>query len=158
MRAAFRSLACLLLTAAACVMPGLTRAQSFSANYDLTRAAPLASVESELLHTGRGFSFGSVRLAPAFGTTMGAGLSLEAGEAWFGRLALGRNFDADLLSLGGGYRFGGGQSISMQLTRASQDRLGLSVRYDWPRYYLRLGVDREGAMPDTLRFSAGMRF
>jgi hypothetical protein len=39
------------------------------------------------------------------------------------------------------------------------ERTGLSLRYDWPRYYLRVGYDtrlRDGS--DALRFSAGVRF
>ena len=44
----------------------------------------------------------------------------------------------------------------------TKERLGLAVRYDWPRtWYLRLGYDGRFGAPgvtDTLRFSAGLRF
>lgn len=153
---AHRSIAWLLFAAAAA--PWTAQAQSFSANYELTRSAPVLYADADLAPSGRSLNLGRVRIAPAFGATAGAGLSLEAGEAWFGRLTLGRSVESEMVSLGGGYRFRDGQSVSMQFTRGTLDRLGLSVRYDWPRYYVRLGVDRDGVTPDILRFSAGMRF
>ena len=41
-----------------------------------------------------------------------------------------------------------------------QERLGLAVRYDLANYYLRVSYDRRwnDFAPDTLRFSAGIRF
>jgi hypothetical protein len=104
--------------------------------------------------------WGPVRLAGA-GSASGSGLSLEAGEKWFARGALGRSIDAGTMSVGGGYRFRGGDALSMQVTRQlGQDRLGLAVRYDWERSFLRLSYEqpvRTAPGPD-LRFSAGMRF
>lgn len=150
-------LATALLTAAGAT-PWVAQAQSFSANYDLTRPVAVSYGDTDLMPGARGIGFGQVRLAPAFGIGSGAGLSLEAGEAWFGRLTVGRTVETDMLAIGGGYRFRDGQAVSMQFTRGTQDRLGLAVRYDWPRYYVRVGIDREGSMPDILRFSAGMRF
>jgi hypothetical protein len=50
----------------------------------------------------------------------------------------------------------------MHVTRQfGQERLGLAVRYDWDRAYLRLSYEspvRAIGAPDRLRFSAGMRF
>ena len=116
-------------------LPGA--AQTFSANYSL----PLRLA------------------APA------SGLSLEAGERWFARVGVGATMvDREQLSVGGGYRFGGGDSLSVQVVRSlGQDRLGLAVRYDWAsNYYLRVSYDRRFSdsltpSPD-LRFSAGIRF
>jgi hypothetical protein len=112
---------------------------------------------------------GPVRVAPAFSLGAdGAGLSLEAGRNWFGRMLVGRSLDSDQVSVGGGYRWGDGQAVSMQLSwgrnherlALSQERLGLSVRYDLPRYFLRVGYDPRagGSTQDMLRFSAGVRF
>ena len=101
----------------------------------------------------------------------GAGLSLNAGLNWYAQVAVGRSAQyspmpsapasADALSIAGGYRWSNGQSLSLQLTGArGADRLGLSVSYDWPRYFVRLSYDSKFmlAPSETLRFSAGMKF
>ena len=166
-----RSLARLLpawLLLAAGALPCLAQAEGFSANYELTRPVPAVS-DADLLPQGRAFALGPVRMAPAFATgATGAGLSLEAGRHWFGRMTVGRSLDTDLVAVGGGYRWRDGEAVSMQLSWGrsqerlglAQDRLGLALRYDWPRYYLRLGYDPRvgGSTQDTLRFSAGVRF
>ena len=162
MRSIVRSPAWLLLAAGA--LPCLAQAQSFSANYDLTRPAMAASAstDSDLVPRGRPLSLGAFRVSPAFNTaSTGAGLSLEAGQQWFGRLTVGRSVELDSVALGGGYRWRDGQSVSMQLSRGrGHERLGLAVRYDWPRYFVRVGYDpRQGeGTSEMLRFSAGMRF
>lgn len=134
-------------------------AQLVSPNYTLT--APAWHSEPELLPRLPLATWGPVRLSVA-GSDSGSGLSVEAGESWFARAGLGRSLDNDVLSLGGGYRFGGGDALSLQVTRQlAQDRLGLAVRYDWRWSYLRLSYDqplRTPGPPDRLRFSAGMRF
>ena len=93
---------------------------------------------------------------------LGSGLSLEAGEKWFARAGVGRSLETDVLSLGAAYRFPGGHAFSMHVTRQhGQHGLGLAVRYDWHRSYLRLGYEsplRSQGLPDRLRFSAGLRF
>lgn len=106
-------------------------------------------------------SWGTVRLA-ASGSSSGNGLSLEAGEKWFARAGLGRSLETGVVSLGGGYRFPAGDALSMQFTRQlGQERLGLAVRYDWQRSYLRLSYEqplRPAPGSADLRFSAGVRF
>ncbi|HVZ43093.1 MAG TPA: hypothetical protein VHA82_04720 [Ramlibacter sp.] len=150
-----------LLPFAALALPGFAGAQSLSVNYDITHPV---RIDSDLLPDAM-LSLGQVRIGSSrtYQGHTGAGLSMEAGRQWFGRLTIGHSLEASQLSLGGGFRWGDGQSVSLQLTARNrpQERLGLSVRYDWPRYYLRLGFDPrshlEGTV-DTLRFSAGMRF
>lgn len=106
-------------------------------------------------------ALGMLQLGAAASNT-GSGLSLQAGQQWFARVGLGQSFDSGLLSVGGGYRFRGGRALSMHMTRQlGQDRLGLAVRYDFNRAWLRLGYEAptqglRGA--DVVRFSAGMRF
>jgi hypothetical protein len=150
-----------LLTAAGmalCAVPA--HALDFSANYDLTRPN-VPTWDTDLVPRGAGFAIGSARVVPSFGNVSGAGLSVEAGRQWFGRLTIGRSVESEGVALGGGYRWGDGQSVSMQLSRGmGSERLGLAVRYDWPRYYVRVGYEmrvRDG-ISDTLRFSAGVRF
>jgi hypothetical protein len=134
------------------------RAQGAGADYALTRPALL---DPELTPVAPLLSLGPVRLASA-GSTTGAGLSLEAGQQWFARVGLGRSLSVDTVSIGGGYRFGDGQALSMHVTRQlGQERLGLAVRYDWSRAYLRMSYEaplRPASGADMLRFSAGMRF
>jgi len=160
MRALAPNLTWLLLAAGA--LPCLAQAQSFSANYELTRPA-VAAADADLLPRAGGLQLGPVRMAAAFSPSdaAGGGLSLEAGKHWFGRFTVGRSLEIDMLSLGAGYRWRAGESVSLQLSRGrGQDRLGLAVRYDWPRYFVRFGFDPkpyDGAQ-DMLRFSAGMRF
>ena len=144
----------LVLAAAAAV-----QAQPVSANYDLTVPSLLSAPEFTPEHPM--FELGPVRLAGARSSD-GSGLSLEAGRSWFARVGVGRSLDSEVVSLGGGYRFRAGDALSMQVTRQlGQERLGLALRYDWPRSYLRLSSDtpdRAIGLPDRLRFSAGMRF
>lgn len=106
-------------------------------------------------------AWGAVRLAAA-GSSYGSGLSLEAGEKWFARAGIGRSLDNGMMTVGGGYRFGGGDALSMQVMRlVGQERLGLALRYDWQRSYLRLSYEQPmRTMPGSadLRFQAGMRF
>lgn len=139
MRSASRSLA-RLLAAAVLAAPLAAGAQGFSADYDISR--PAVSIASYY----RG---------------AGTGLSMEAGQSWFARVSVGRSLDNEVFSAGGGYRFADGQSLSLQVLRTQKERLGLAVRYDWQRYYLRLSYDPrwgDSSPPETVRFSAGMRF
>jgi len=154
-RLAARSLlAGMLLGAAA-----LAGAQRLSADYTLTSPDWLA--EPELTPRVPLAVLGPVRLAAA-GSLTGSGLSLEAGEKWFARAGIGRSLDNDLISVGAGYRFARGDALSMHVTRQlGQERLGLAVRYDWRRSYLRLSYEQPLRTPgavDRLRFSAGVRF
>lgn len=132
-------------------------AQGVSANYGLT--TPLQ--DPELSPRVPLLSAGPVWLAAASSTT-GSGLSLQAGQRWFARVGVGRSLEADVMSVGGGYRFTGGDSLSMHVTRQlGQERLGLAVRYDRAQAYLRLSYEaplRSLNGVDTLRFSAGVRF
>jgi hypothetical protein len=138
---------------------GAVQAQPLSANYTLTAPALLA--EPEVVPSSPLAVWGPVRLSGGRSGT-GNGLSLEAGENWFARAGLGRSLEGDALSVGGGYRFIGGDALSMSVTRQlGQERLGLAVRYDWRQAYLRLSYDQPLRTPgavDRLRFSAGVRF
>ena len=105
-------------------------------------------------------AWGPVRVA-AGGSAGGTGLSLEAGQKWFARAGLGRSVENNSLSLGGGYRFATGDALSLQVMRQlGQERLGLAVRYDWQRSWMRLAYEQplrpQGST--DLRFSAGVRF
>jgi hypothetical protein len=135
------------------------QAHRVSADYSLTSPSLLAEPEVPgRLPLG---ALGPVRLAAARSAT-GSGLSLEAGEHWFARAGVGRSLDDKVVSVGGGYRFLDGESLSVHVTRQlGQERLGLAVRYDWRRSYLRLSYEspvRALNEPDRLRFSAGVRF
>jgi hypothetical protein len=128
--------------------------------YSLTSPAPL--VDPELTPRQALLTAGPWQLSTATSTT-GGGLSLQAGQQWFARVGLGRSLESsDTMSVGGGYRFLDGQALSMHVTRQfGQERLGLAVRYDWTRTYLRLAYEaplRPLNGVDTLRFSAGVRF
>jgi opacity protein-like surface antigen len=142
--------------AAAC---GGVAAQNVSPRYLLT--APTPQLDPELTPRTPLLRAGSVQLSAASSMT-GSGLSLQAGHQWFARAGLGRSLESDVLSVGGGYRFQDGEALSMHVTRQlGQERLGLAVRYDWTRSYLRLSYEsalRATSGPDTLRFSAGLRF
>lgn len=115
-----------------------------------------------------------MRVAPLVQTDAqfsGAGLSLAAGANWFAQVSVGRSVQydsglveaapAEALRIAGGYRWANGQALSLQVTGGrGPERLGLSVSYDWPRYFVRLSYDT-GLNPlpqDKVRFSAGMRF
>jgi hypothetical protein len=144
----------LVLAAAA-----MAHAQPVSANYELTAPSLLSVPEFTPEHPV--FEAGPVRLAGARSSD-GNGLSLEAGRSWFARVGVGRSLASDVVSVGGGYRFRTGDALSMHVTRQlGQERLGLAVRYDWQRSYLRLSYDtpdRAFGLPDRLRFLAGVRF
>lgn len=147
-------------TAVVAAAPALGHAQGFTADYDIAR---FSSAESTPL----------VRLAPAHslgGVSSGAGLSLQAGRNWFGQVQLAQEPPGTLLSMAthdsvnvaGGYRWGNGRSLSLQLSRGRGpgERLGLALNYDWPRYFMRLSYDPGWSLApqDGLRFSAGVRF
>lgn len=141
---------------------GAVGAQPVVANYELTRPALSRAGDMDLMPRIGLFDLGPVRVsASAAEGAAGAGLTLETGRQWFARVGIGRSLDTDVYSLGGGYRWPDGQSVSMQVTHSpSEARTGLALRYDWPRLYLRFGYDtrlREGGS-EALRFSAGMRF
>ena len=150
--------ALLSLVAAGAAVPAW--AQLGSPNYSLTR--PVWAPAEEVSPTSPLVNLGGFQLSSASALGGGAGLSLQAGQQWFARVGLGRSVDSDVMSLGGGYQFQDGQALSMHVTRQlGQDRLGLAVRYDWTRSYLRLSYDaplRQTGGADMLRFSAGMRF
>jgi hypothetical protein len=163
-----------LLAAGALLWPQVAGAQAFSADYGLARPGVGSGIAAPAYSGGGSFSLGSVRVGPALQADArfsGAGLSLAAGENWFANVSVGRSLQYDpglsaavpteALRVAGGYRWANGQSLSLQVTGGrSQERLGLSVSYDWPRYFVRLSYDT-GLNPvpqDKLRFSAGMRF
>jgi hypothetical protein len=161
-----------LLAPAALAWTQSAAAQAFSADYGLSRAAPPAAAPASYGSTA--FTLGGVHVGPALQADpgfSGAGLSLQAGRNWFAQVAVGQSLhvapglpgtvSADALRIGGGYRWGDGQTLSLQITSGrGPDRLGLAVGYDWPRYFVRLSYDA-GLNPvpqDRLRFSAGMHF
>ena len=157
MRRTFRSIALALAAGMAAAAPAA--AQGLSADYALT--SPALVPEPELTPRASLGAWGPVRLAAA-GSMTGHGLSLEAGERWFARAGIGRSLENDVVSLGAGYRFAGGDALSMHVTRQlGQERLGLAVRYDWRQAYLRLSYEHPLRTPgaaESLRFSAGVRF
>jgi hypothetical protein len=89
-----------------------------------------------------------------------SGIELPPGPQHVGPISFGRVRVAPALPGHGdfsGYRRSDGQALSLH---HGGNRLGLSVSYDWPRYFVRLSYDA-GLNPlpqDNLRFSAGMRF
>lgn len=159
MRRAFTRPIRLLLLLATAGWWAIAQAQVLSPNYALT--APALLVEPELAPAAPLVGWGPLRL-DAGASAHGHGLSLEAGHRWFARAGIGRSLDVDAVSLGGGFRFADGGALSMHVTRQlGQERLGLAVRYDLPRSYLRLAYEspvRSLGQPDSLRFSAGVRF
>jgi hypothetical protein len=159
-RTPFCLVACLL--AGGLALAGLpSQGQVLAADYTLTAPAIVGEFEPDPPTRASLPLWGAVRLGAAASLT-GSGLSLEAGQKWFARAGVGSSLDTDFLSVGGGYRFAGGDSLSMHVTRQlGQDGLGLAVRYDWRRSYLRFGYEmpvRSHGLPDRLRFSAGLRF
>lgn len=159
-----------LLAAAGLWAPGAA-AQTFSADYHLSRPAEPASGPQPWSGT---FNLGRLHVGPALQADTeysGAGLSLAAGRSWFAQVSVGHSLQQpmgfngaavnDAVRIGGGYRWGDGQSLSLHVTGGrAPDRLGLAVSYDWPRYFVRLSYDT-GLNPvpqDRLRFSAGVRF
>ncbi len=150
-RAVLTLLAAMLMT-----WPQHACALDATADYGLANPVPAMTV-SPMIQSDARFS--------------GAGLSVAAGQNWFAQVAVGRSLQTgpvisglnanDAMSIAGGYRWSDGQSLSLQVTSGrGADRLGLAVRYDWPRYFVRLSYDsRLNLLPqDSLRFSAGMRF
>ena len=139
---------------------GEAAAQGFAADYSFTRfAAPVSDVPWRIAP--------AVRLADS---NAAAGLSLQAGKNWFGQFGLAQGPVSplahagtnDMLNLAGGYRWGDGQSLSLQVSRGRGpgQRLGLAVNYDWPHTFIRFSWDQGlNVNPqDSLRFSAGVRF
>lgn len=151
------------LAAGALAWPQAAQSQTFSVDYGL---AP---------RSAGGVDLGPVRINPVLQSEprySGAGLSVDAGRDWFARVGVGRQqhltagppsgaASAQMLSITGGYRFNNGQTLSLQLNRGpAAERLGLSINYEWPRYFVRLSYDTMlSPLPqDSLRFSAGVRF
>lgn len=161
MRRAIRFFAVPALLAASLLGATAAGAQELTPNYTLNRPTWRAPGDPDLAPRLGLVSMAGLQLSAASSDT-GAGLSLEAGAQWFARFNVGRSLDSDTISVGGGYRFGDGQALSMHVTRQlGQERLGLAVRYDWTRTYLRFAYDPRGnatGTPDMLRFQAGMRF
>lgn len=154
---ALRRFLVLPLLAVGALAGGMARA----ADYRLT--APTQLLEPDAAPAPFA-GWGPLQLAGT-GASSGSGLSLQAGERWFARVGVGRSLvERDAFSVGGGYRFSGSESLSMHLTRqlGQQDRLGLAVRYDWSRTYLRLSYEQPphlwGSPERGVRFSAGVRF
>ena len=160
-----------LWVACLAVAPAQAGAQSFVADYALTRPGPPSAPAIPLTV----FGLGSVRVGAAIpidSRFAGAGLSLEAGRNWYGQVGVGRSLQPnpslpggvspeDVLAISGGYRWSDGESVSLQLSRSrSAERLGLAVSYDWPRYFVRFSYDPGLHLTpvDVLRFSAGVRF
>jgi hypothetical protein len=159
-----RPVSCRTTTRLACLLAGLAlaagvHAQALSTDYALTVPSLLVEPEPGLQEPL--LAWGPVRAGTA-SFAQGSGLSLEAGERWFARVGVGRSLDAGVMSVGGGFKFAGGGALSMHVTRQlGQERLGLAVRYDLKRSYLRLAYEspvRAIGAPDSLRFSAGVRF
>lgn len=154
-----------LLSAGAllCALVAPLQAQLLTPDYTLTAPGwmqPASPWSMEMAARQPVAAWGTVRLA-AGSSFSGNGLSLEAGEKWFARAGIGRSLENGTLSLGGGYRFLGGDALSMHVTRQpGQERLGLAVRYDWQHSYLRLAYESLLRVPGStdLRFSAGVRF
>lgn len=149
-----------------CVWPASSLAQGFSADYGL--GWPGSSIQT-------GFGLSDIRIAPTLastGNSSGAGLTLHVGENWFGGFGIARSVapqpvDArdsyESVNLSGGYRFGNGQVLALEVNRGRVpgQRLGLAVNYDWPRYFVRFTYDPGSgtALPqESLKFSAGLRF
>lgn len=106
---------------------------------------------------------------PGVGHAQGFTADYDLSRHWFGQVGLSQpplnaltTGTNDVLNVGGGYRFNDGQSLSLQLSRARGPvpKLGLSVSYDWPRYFVRFTYDQGLTLTptDNLRFSAGFRF
>jgi hypothetical protein len=161
-----------LLAASALLAPTVAAAQGFAANYGLRAGA--AEVAPSAGSRGGALNLGGIRIVPVVQADpqfSGAGLSLVAGANWFAQVSAGRGVQydsglvesvpAEALRIAGGYRWANGQALSLQVTGGrGPERLGLSVSYDWPRYFVRLSYDT-GLNPlpqDKVRFSAGIRF
>lgn len=150
----------LRFAAAALVAAGgaAAQAQGFAADYALARFTAPAEVQ--------------VHLAPALplGGDGAAGLSLQSNRHWFGQFGLAQGPSSplnhagsnEIANLAGGYRWAGGQTLSLQLSRGRGpgQRLGLALNYDWPRSFVRFAYDQglSLAPADSLHLSAGVRF
>lgn len=149
-----------LLAAALVAAAGGSSAQGVAPSYSLTSPGPVLDTE-EVTPRLALMNAGPLQLATATSAT-GNGLSLQAGHRWFARVGVGRSLETDVVSVGGGYTFRDGDALSMHVTRQlGQERLGLAVRYDWARTYLRLAYETPTHVlngSDRLRFSAGVRF
>lgn len=133
-------------------------------NADYRLVTPVRMLDPEPAPQAALAGWGLLRFAGATQSS-GNGLSLQAGERWFARIAAGHSLvERDMLSVGGGFRLSDSESVSMHLTRAlGQDRLGLAVRYDWSRTYWRLSYEPPpqalvGSPDRGVRFSAGVRW
>jgi len=158
-----------VVAAALMACPSGAFAQAFAADYGLAPPAGWAGQHGFSAQGPRGLLVApAVQSDPHF---VGAGLSVAAGRNWFAKVAVGRSLaigsapagmpSRDGLSVAGGYRWSDGQALSLQVTGArGGNRLGLSVSYDWPRYFVRLSRDSglNPAPQENVRFSAGMRF
>jgi hypothetical protein len=158
MRAVQRLLPLSVATGAFLLAPLVVGAQEVAPHYRLAPSPwSLASGVDGVARTSV-FQLGPVSV----GTGSGAGLSLQAGQEWFARAAVGSTLKGDLASIGGGYRFRDGDALSMHVTRQlGQEGLGLAVRYDRAAAYLRLSYESrlgQVGQAEMLRFSAGMRF
>jgi hypothetical protein len=141
------------------------------------RPRPLVAAKRQLV----GAKLGGRKLKPYIGLMGSVALLIRclpliaAGMLSWPQAATAQTFSADYalrrsfivsaqggaLRLPGGYRWSDGQALSLQLAGAGRgSRLGLAVRYEWPRYFVRLSYET-GINPtpqDNLRFSAGIRF
>jgi hypothetical protein len=158
---------CLAIVTAFALCPLAAAAQGFAADYDLL---PMATGAGQGAASVR-IDWKGLRIAPVAqlgGGDSGVGLSVQAGRNWFGQVGLAQAAVSTLLAgsavevvnLAGGYRWGDGRALSLQLSRGRGPRLGLAVNYDWPRYFVRLSYDQglSLAPQDGIRFSAGLRF
>lgn len=151
----------ILLSTGVALSAGGVAAQDVTANYRLAPSPWKLQMEPDAVAKPALLALGPVSLHAAGGGS-GAGLSLQTGQQWFARAAVGANVDSEAVSVGGGYRFSDGDALSMHVTRQlGQERLGLAVRYDRAAAYLR--VSYEGKLGSTgqaemLKFSAGVRF
>lgn len=150
------------LAVALAATPALGQERWTTPSYSLLRPAWSSELDADLVPQQALRSLGGLQLSWA-ASGAGSGLSLQAGQRWFARVGIGHSLESGLLSAGGGYRFADGESVSMLVTRQlGQDRLGLALRYDWPRtWFLRIGYDTRLGAPgvaEQLRFSAGLRF
>lgn len=136
-------------------------AQGLAPNYRLAPSPWKLQAEPDGLARPALLTLGPVSLS-AVGGVSGGGLSLQAGQQWFARAAIGSSLDSEALSLGGGYRFNNNEALSMHVTRQlGQERLGLAVRYDRAAAYLRVSYDGKlgvTGQAEMLKFSAGVRF
>lgn len=132
-----------LVAAGVLAWPNAAPAQTFTADYGLAR---VAAGSAPTPRQGSLISIAGVRLTPVLhsdGRFAGGGLSVAAGQNWFGEVAVGRSLQSGFdpagvavqqaLRVAGGYRWTNGRSLSLQLTGArGGNRLGLSLSYDWP--------------------------